>query len=423
MAIQRRGLVMGGMVLGTTIGILAARPSDKGGPHSPYFQQLSQALAPLPAMPTLVIDKKRLQENLGHIRRIAHTALPLRIVVKSLPCLKLIDHAMSAWKTDRLMVFNAQQWLSVVTAYPKADILFGKPLPASAALWALQQAPQVPAAHHTQWLVDTPERLTQYRDLARAQKRNLSISIEIDVGLHRGGVEVDATLVSMLDIIRTEPLLSFAGLMGYEAHLAAIPDIAGNRDQALEHALSQYKRMLEICKQHLQVDNQRWTLNTAGSPTFHLHNDQHAPNELSVGTAAVKPSDFDKPSLEALQPAAFIATPVIKTMDTFRLPYGAQTISSIARWWDVNQSKAIAIHGGHWLADPVSPSGIEASSLYGESSNQQVLVASATAQAQVDDWLFLRPRQSEAVFTQFGAIAVIDNGAITEQWPVFAPSA
>ena len=40
-----------------------------------------------------------------------------------------------------------------------------------------------------------------------------------------------------------------------------------------------------------------------------------------------------------------------------------------------------------------------------------------------DEFVFLRPHQSEAVFLQFGDIAVYEAGAITERWPVFDYSA
>src|SRR5262249_17891010 len=157
-------------------------------------------------------------------------------------------------------------------------------------------------------------------------------------------------------------LLQFAGFMGYDAHLAAIPDLAGNRASAQAEAQRRYAAMLALARERLQDPaNEHWTLNAAGSPTFHLHDDQHAPNELSVGSAAVKPWDFDKPSLTALEPAAFIATPVLKTMEHFRLPVGAEAVSQLAGWYDVNQRHALAIHGGHWLAEPVSPPGVSAS--------------------------------------------------------------
>jgi D-serine deaminase-like pyridoxal phosphate-dependent protein len=41
----------------------------------------------------------------------------------------------------------------------------------------------------------------------------------------------------------------------------------------------------------------------------------------------------------------------------------------------------------------------------------------------VDDYVFLRPNQSEAVFLQFGDIAIYDGGDITAHWPTFPVSA
>ena len=37
-----------------------------------------------------------------------------------------------------------------------------------------------------------------------------------------------------------------------------------------------------------------------------------------------------------------------------------------------------------------------------------------------DDWMFLRPTQSEFVFLQFGDIAVLDGQEIVDHWPVFS---
>ena len=40
-----------------------------------------------------------------------------------------------------------------------------------------------------------------------------------------------------------------------------------------------------------------------------------------------------------------------------------------------------------------------------------------------DDYVFLRPNQSEAVFLQFGDIALFDGEKITGVWPTFPVSA
>lgn len=424
MALKRRKILLGGAAA-AALAALVARPSDRGGVHDAYFQRLASGLAGLPAMPMLVVDRQRLRANLAQIRQAAHAKLPLRVVVKSLPAPGLIDEASTAWKTQRAMLFNAPQLALVAKERPATDILLGKPLPASAARWALEQptGEGFDPRRQVQWLIDTPERLVEYRELARARGQAMRVNIEIDVGLHRGGVETEQQMSQMLDMLGDTPLLQFSGFMGYDAHLAAIPDIAGNRASAQAEAQSRYSAMLELARRKFNGAPPDWTLNAAGSPTFHLHDDQHAPNELSVGSAAVKPSDFDKPSLAALQPAAFIATPVLKVMDEFRLPIGAQAVSAMARWWDVNERRALAMHGGHWLADPVSPPGVAPSGLYGPSSNQQVMVASPSVPLAVGDWVFLRPRQSEAVFLQFGAIVVVENGKPVASWPVFPASA
>jgi D-serine deaminase-like pyridoxal phosphate-dependent protein len=42
---------------------------------------------------------------------------------------------------------------------------------------------------------------------------------------------------------------------------------------------------------------------------------------------------------------------------------------------------------------------------------------------QPDDYVFLRPTQSEAVLLQFGDLLVYDSNDIVERWPTFSVSA
>jgi D-serine deaminase-like pyridoxal phosphate-dependent protein len=66
---------------------------------------------------------------------------------------------------------------------------------------------------------------------------------------------------------------------------------------------------------------------------------------------------------------------------------------------------------------------LEYSSLFGRSSNQELITGSNRVTLQADDYIFLRPNQSEAVLLQFGDIALYDGREIKERWPVFSPSA
>ena len=53
----------------------------------------------------------------------------------------------------------------------------------------------------------------------------------------------------------------------------------------------------------------------------------------------------------------------------------------------------------------------------------EMLNGSTSINLQPDDWVFLRPSQSEHVFLQFGDIAVYEDGEIVDSWPVFSQGA
>lgn len=427
MSPRRRRLLLAGLGLGALgAGALACRPVRQGAPHAPYFSALAGALRQAGiAMPTLLIDRRQLQDNVRQILRNIDGKMALRVVVKSLPSLALLDEIAALSQSARLMAFSLPHLLQM--ARGPADILLGKPMPAAAAaqFYARRRDPSFSPERQLQWLIDTPERLQQYRELARAQQLNLRVNVEIDVGLHRGGIASMQALQAMLAIVQAEPRLHWAGLMGYDAHVSKLPDVGGLRQDAREHARMLYARYAQAAQAALgaQADRGRACYNAGGSPTYRLYDGTGMENEVSVGSAMLKPSDFDTNLLADLKPAVFIATPVLKTPPAFMMPYGVEWLGAAASNWDVNARRAYFIYGGNWLADPVSPAGLSASSLYGNSSNQQVLLGSGAQQLQVDDIVFFRPRQSEAVLQQFGDIAIYEDGKITGQWAPMPSSA
>lgn len=420
---KRRGALaaIGAGLLGA--GALALRPRDQGAPHGPYFAHIATALrAAGIATPTLVLDRERLLANAAQVVRNIGARMQLRLVAKSLPCLPLLDDLIAAMRTQRLMVFNLAYLQQLAAQRPGLDLLLGKPLPVAAAaqFYDSLQAGAFDPARQLQWLVDSPQRMAQYRDLARQRRLQLRVNLEIDVGLHRGGVASAQALQQMLDIVRAEPRLQWSGMMGYDAHIAKVPDLPGVRASALADARAIYRDYAAQASRvlHGGAAPAGLTLNAGGSPTYRLHDGTGAANELALGSALVKPRDFDTELLHDLAPAAFIAAPVLKAQTQFEMPNGAEWLGSLARGWDVNQARAWFIYGGNWLADPVSPAGIAPSGLYGTSSNQQMLLGSGAQELQVDDFVFFRPRQSESVLQQFGDIAVMESGSITQRWPV-----
>ncbi|MCB1841858.1 MAG: DSD1 family PLP-dependent enzyme [Halioglobus sp.] len=415
---KRRTLLLGGLAGATGLTLLA-RPTDKGAGHAPYFQQLSRALdAAGRASPTLVIDQHHLSRNIATLQTHIGNRFDYRIVAKSLPAPDLLQTVMAATGSQRLMLFHQPFINLVAERFPQADVLLGKPMPVAAArnFYAALGNGGFDPARQLRWLLDTPERARQYAAFAEAAGVDMLACIELDVGLHRGGVTSDTELLDMLGTLQASPRLRFAGFMGYEPHVVKVPgDPMRYRDAAMER----YTHYVGVARQQLA---DAWpddaVLNAGGSPTYQLYDEGRFPfNELATGSCLVKPLDFDIPSLADHQPAAWIATPVLKTVDGVRIP--GINLGPLQRLWNVNRGRSFFIYGGYWKAEPVSPPGLVTNALYGRSTNQEMLNGSASINLAVDDWVFLRPTQSEFVFLQFGDIAVYDGSAIGARWPVF----
>lgn len=412
---RRRMMIGGGALVLAGIGATLTRPEEVGAMHDAYFTRLAAALKRAGLNhPVLVIDRVRLAANVQAVRRTTDAAkLPLRVVAKSLPAPRLLETILTGMGTARLMVFSAEMLLQLLPLRPDADYLIGKPLPAAEFARVIDKAGAA-AATRIQWLIDTPERLAQYSEAARTRNLVWRASFEVDVGLHRGGFADPAALAAAVRVA-PEAGAQLAGMMGYDPHVPKMP----RPDKAWAASQDAYRAALGVLG---NTDPATLTLNGAGSPTFRRHCKGTVANEVSVGSAFVKPGDFDYPDLADLTPAAFIATPVIKASSDQPLP-GIEAASGVMHWWDRNTQRGFFIHGGHWLAKPESPRGLQYSGLFGRSSNQELLTGSKRIDLHPDDTVFLRPDQSEAVFLQFGDIAVYDGKDIVEFWPTLPISA
>ena len=390
------------------------REKDRGvGGHDAYFAALQAALKRAGvAQPTLVVDRPRLEANIAAVNAsLAPTALGLRVVSKSLPAPALLELVMAGTRSDRLMVFNGVMLDEMVACQPQADVLLGRPLPAAQVADFVHRHANSPApAARPQWLADSARRIAQYAEIARAHDAPLRINLEIDVGMHRGGLPDLAALAQALDLIQAEPLLRVTGLMGYDAHAAG----AASPEAEVGRVMQRYAAAVGLLREKLG-DTAGMTLNTAGSPTYALHLADPSANEVSIGSAFVKPTHFDLPTLKHLQPAAFIVQPVLKVMDPALFPR-REGLTAAVNTLDPNSRRGFFLYGGYGDARPVSPPGLRFSPHYG---GRAMLAGSAKVELAQDDFVFMRPTESEGVFLQFGDIAVYNGQEISAWWPTF----
>jgi D-serine deaminase-like pyridoxal phosphate-dependent protein len=393
-------------------------------PHDPYFLRLQQVLTEAgKARPCLVLDRSRMERNAMRLKSLIAPGMKLRLVEKSLPVPAILDDLMRHTGTRALMVFHEPQLRQVVQRFPDSDLLMGKPMPVFAARHFYQRLSGnvFNPARQLQWLVDTPARLAEYLDLARGLGTRLRVNIEIDVGLHRGGVG-PAQLNAMIETLRASPdHLEFAGLMGYDAHVGKLPSWAESRETSFAKAVRAYEACQAVVREQFRDMAASMCWNGAGSPTVALHRERSPLNDISAGSLLLKPTDFDIDLLSEFEPAIFIATPVLKALDGTRIP-GPNWLSKLLFNSRVARAKTYFIYGGGWLAETASPPRLIGNSWFGTSYNQAMLNGPAEHALQVDDYVFFRPHQSEGMLLQFGPLLVVENERLVDEWAPFTES-
>lgn len=391
-----------------------------------YFTALTEALHEAEiCTPTLVLDKERLDRNIDHLIDVLNKGFDYRLVTKSLPSIPLLQYIMRRTGSQRLMCFHLPFLLQIVNQIPSADILMGKPLPIRAARhfynWHKKQTSSMCFSPdlQLQWLIDSPRRLAQYGQFARENNLTIRVSLEIDVGMHRGGFRSSTEFTDALRIIQNSDHLILTGLMGYEAHIPHIPGILGGARRAFADARGRYSNFLQAVETELGNDALKdLTLNTGGSSTYTMYTDNSFVSEIAAGSALVKPKNYDVDTLEHHIAAAYIAAPVLKKVDRPEIPL-SPAVSAVLRWTGFLPAQGAFIYGGNWLAKPVYPRETEQVRLHGRSSNQELYGFPKDTKIEEDDYIFLRPTQSESVFRQFGHIAIYENGKISDWWSVF----
>lgn len=388
-----------------------------------YFNNLDSILKKHErAIPCLVIDYNKLNKNISSLKKDWPENIQLRIVVKSLPCVELLEHIMQETGSKSLMVFH-QPFLSDLASRlnHKADILIGKPLPINTAKYFYNHLPsnhlEFDACRQIQWLVDTERRIKEYINLAKALQKVLRLNLEIDVGLHRGGFSNSEQLKRALQLIKdNKECVSFSGLMGYDPHVVKLPKAIRSVKKASQLSNQFYQECISLIQNDFpELYSENLTFNGGGSPTLNIHKKNNTViNDLSLGSCLVKPTTFDIPTLSEYMPASFIATPVLKAFNGTTLP-AMESMTKPLNWLNAKNRKSYFIYGGFWKADFCFPEGINQNKLFGASTNQTMINGPIENSLEPDDFVFLRPHQSEFVFLHFGEILCIKNKSI-EKW-------
>jgi len=383
--------------------------------QSNYFQQLTEDLKQQgTGTPQLILDLAAYQHNLDYVQSHLNAQLSPRLVVKSLASIQLLKLASEKLNSQRFMVFHMPHLTEIIGTFQQADILLGKPMPIHAVERFYQATSERDQQPYIQWLIDEVGRLQQYLQLAQSLNICLNVNIEIDVGLHRGGVQKSQQFLALLKLIQQHAAyLKLTGLMGYDAHVAKLPKILKSAEKSYQQSQQSYQQYIDIIRQQFpNLWHESLCFNGGGSPTFMQHCQHSVCNDLAFGSMLLKPGDFDLANLAELQCALWIATPILKVLPCSQLP-GLELLNHLP-----HKYKAVFVYSGYWQANYIYPEKSKLHSWYGRSSNQEMLLLPKSCDIERDEYVFLRPTQSEAVIPQFAQLYAYTQGKF-EAWGNF----
>ncbi len=435
MDMNRRAFLQS-VAAGATLGVIGCgdsptSPGEQPGqtPGAGYFAQIA---ADLDAMgigtPRLLIDLDRLDANAAKI--LSKVGVDrYRIVEKSLTSLDLLAYVQGRTGARKFMVLHLPFLPPILDAFPNADVLIGKAQPTAAVATFFDEMPGAAwpaAASRVQFIADSRPRLDELAALARHLGLTLRISVEIDVGLRRSGVPEPAELPSVLSgLVEHSDVLRFTGFLGYDGHVAHVPVLFGSPVDAVTDAWRKataiFESFIDILRvQFPELMRDDLVFNSGGSASYPMY--QSGPvNDVAIGGGVVRPAAYPDVFCGVLEPAIFIATQVLAYYPLARLPFlSAEFSAKLLRY-----KQGVTIYGGGWAAHFVSPAGLEPAPLVSDPENQNLvpnqslLTAPRNISLAPGDWIFMHPKQSDALF-QFEEIMLVRGGRLQEErWKAF----
>lgn len=412
------------------------RLSSTVGPEEDRFGAWNEALrASAAGRESALVDLDAVDHNLKLVGGQLGSKFGLRLCDKSLPSLPLLEYMMLAAGTNRIMAFSEQMVAELLVRFGNGvDILLGRPASVDslartfATLDARGGGPN--PAGSVRWLVDTPARMQQYAAFAAERGEAISISVEIDVGLHRGGARDADQLLAMLRTIDESEFLRFAGFMGYEGHVPFVPPDRGSPAAEFAAVQRRYADFVRVGREaYPALFDQPLVFNSGGSRTYHFYTDDlDTPvNDVAMGSAFFYPSNFHNIPETGLRTATFFATPVLRRLDPAETYPDADFLPGLAAAQPDFEVWYVTVSGG-FPGDRRYPRGLvptptstaDPTRIVNMLPNQGRWLGSREVPLDVGDFIFYQPWEGDAV-RWLAYLDVFRGGQLLDQWPTFQP--
>jgi D-serine deaminase-like pyridoxal phosphate-dependent protein len=270
--------------------------------------------------PQLLIDLDILDANLARMQAACRErGVHLRVHFKSLKCGGLAKY-LTAKGVDGFLCAKLNE-AEVLAGAGITDILM-----ANEAVGPIKVRRAAELARRVKFAVcvDDADNVRALAEAARAAGSTLGIYIEVDVGMHRCGVEPGEPALHLARLIASFPSLHFEGLQGYDGHLQMLTDMAEKKRRCLEALASLVSTRTLIESAGIPVG----TVTGGGTGTWEFVASFPGMTELQPGSFLLMDAIYHQLRPEFACSLSILATVISRRPEWYVLDAGSKAISN-----------------------------------------------------------------------------------------------
>jgi D-serine deaminase-like pyridoxal phosphate-dependent protein len=380
------------------------------------------------SLPVAFVDVAAFDRNLARLLLPAGLhAKKVRLATKSLRCPALIERAMqrSEGLIHGLMTFTARETL-LWAERGAADLLLGYPLSGPHDAQLLVQANRLTRAAA---MIDAPQHVKWLADAAQAAQVTLPVWLDLDmgwrplqgthIGVRRSPLRTPHDVVALAQLVVAQPFLELRGLMGYEAHVAGLPD-----DGRLASWQNPLKRWIKerswpdiLVRRGQAVEalraagllptDGRFSCNGGGSGSVDRTTQDASVTEITIGSGLLVGHLFDGYRGLALAPSLHFALAINREPSP-------GIVTCAGGGWIASGSA-----GSDRLPMPIWPPGSTLLPVEGAGEVQTPLLLADGVVANIGDAVIFRPAKSGELAEVFGHYSLLSDGVLGEAVPTY----
>jgi D-serine deaminase-like pyridoxal phosphate-dependent protein len=247
--------------------------------------------------------------------------------------------------------------------------------------------------------VDDAVNVQELARACQAKDVTLRVLVEVDIGMHRCGVQPGADALSLAQQVADAPRLQLAGLMGYEGHLVQIAD-PQERFTRVREALAPFQETRKLLETNgLPVE----IVSGGGTGTYDVSGAYPPMTEIEAGSYVYMDSTYLKTRPE-FEPALTVLTSVISR------PVPERIVTDAGR-------KAISHDFG--LPQPFDAPGVGTSKLSEEHGVLEATEPNAVP-LRAGDKIRVLPSHCCTTVNLHDTLYVVQNDVLVDVWPIAA---